>query len=174
MADTHYDVLIVGGGPAGLSAALCLGRACRRVAVFDDRRPRNAAAVTSHGFLSRDGSSVAEILDAARDQLQAYPSVESFAERIVDGRIGPGAVELRTETGRSFLARKVILASGLTDELPPVPGLRECWGRSVFSCPYCHAYEFRDRPLGVLANGPAAFAAAALMLAWSSDLVLLT
>jgi thioredoxin reductase len=165
-----YDVLIVGGGPAGLSAALMLGRARRRVAVVDAGEPRNARASAMHGFLSRDGMPPAQLLAVGRLEVAGY-GVDLISDRVVEVRPG---FEVRLAGGEVVEAGRVLVTSGLRDELPDVPGLAALWGTDVVACPYCHGYEVRDRPLGVLAGGPSAVAKAALIREWSADTVLFT
>jgi thioredoxin reductase len=162
---SSYDVVIVGGGAAGLSAALVLGRARRRVAVVDAGAPRNAPAAHMQGFLSRDGMPPLELLEAGREEVLGY-GVE-----IVDGavtRIDPGFVVHLTD-GRALTARRVLLTVGVTDDLPDIPGVRERWGRDLLHCPYCHGWEVRDQPLGVLGTHPTAVAHALLVRQWSDD-----
>lgn len=162
-----YDVLVVGGGAAGLSAALMLGRARRRVAVVDAGAPRNAPASHMHGFLSRDGLPPSELLELGRDELRGY-GVEFFEDRVT--RLGHGfTAELAT--GRELTARRVLVATGVHDELPDLPGLRESWGSDAVTCPYCHGYEVRDQPLGVLGTEQASVEHALLVRQWSPDVV---
>ncbi len=164
MTNRTYDVAIVGGGPAGLSAALVLGRARRRVVVVDAGTPRNAPAAHMQGFLSRDGTPPAELLRAARDEVRRY-GVELVEDRVMDAAAG---FELRLARGRTLEARKVLLATGAADELPDVPGARERWGRDLLHCPYCHGWEMRDQPVGVLASVEHAH----LLRQWTDDVIL--
>jgi thioredoxin reductase len=166
--NTHtYDVVVVGGGAAGLSAALVLGRARRRVAVVDGGAPRNAPASHMHGFLSRDGMPPAELLEVGRAEAAGY-GVELVSGRVVS--VEPGfAVDL--EGGETLQARRLLLATGATDELPAIPGLGERWGRDFLHCPYCHGWEVRDRPLGVLGAGAGSVEHAQLIREWSDDLI---
>lgn len=175
MTTNEYDVLVVGGGAAGLSGALVLARARRQVLVVDSGAPRNGPAAHMHGFLSRDGMPPAALLVAGRDEVAAYgghlraTTVESVSARPhVDGP----AFAATLGDGTSVLARRVLVTTGMRDELPAVPGLRERWARDVLHCPYCHGYEVRDRPLGVLWNGPATVPYAQIVRQWSSDVVL--
>jgi thioredoxin reductase len=164
-ASADYDVLVVGGGAAGLSAALVLGRARRRVAVVDAGEPRNAPAAHMHGFLSRDGMRPAELLRAGRAEAAVY-GVELVRDRVV--RIEPGfAVTLAS--GRSMAARRLLLATGVRDELPAISGVRERWGRDLLHCPYCHGWEVRDQPLGVLGTAAGSVQHAQLVRQWSDD-----
>jgi thioredoxin reductase len=166
--DETYDVVVVGGGAAGLSAALVLGRARRRVAVIDGGAPRNAPAEHMQGFLSRDGMPPSELLAAGRAEVLGY-GVE-----IVDGQVHalePGFT-VRLAGGRVLTARRLLVATGVGDELPDIAGVRERWGRDLLHCPYCHGWEVRDRPLGVLGTHPAAVQHAQLVRQWSDDVVL--
>jgi thioredoxin reductase len=166
MRSETYDVAIVGGGPAGLSAALVLGRAKRRVVVVDAGAPRNAPAAHMQGFLSRDGTSPAGLLQTARAEVRRY-GVEIIEDRVVDATAG---FALRLASGRTVKARRVLLATGAVDDLPDVVGARERWGRDLLHCPYCHGWEVRDRPIGVLGSVQHAH----LLRQWSDDVMLFT
>jgi thioredoxin reductase len=133
-AMSDYDVVVVGGGPAGLSAALVLARARRRVVVVDAGAPRNAPAAHMHGFLSRDGSSPRELLAAGRAEVAGYGG--SLLQDTVVG-LAPG-FHVRLAGGSALRARRIVVATGLRDELPDIPGVRERWGRDLLHCPYCH------------------------------------
>ncbi|MFD8936517.1 NAD(P)/FAD-dependent oxidoreductase [Streptomyces sp. NPDC059578] len=163
-----YDVVVVGGGAAGLSAALVLARARRRVAVVDAGEPRNAPAEHAHGFLTRDGTPPAELLALGRAEVAGY-GAELLRGRVE--HVEPGFV-VRLDGGAVLLARRVLVATGLRDELPELPGVREHWGTGVLHCPYCHGHEVRDQPLGVLGTGQGAVAQALLLRQWSPDVVL--
>lgn len=157
--DDRRDVVVIGGGPAGLSAALVLGRARRSVLVADGGQPRNACSPAMHGFLTRDGSTPEAFLEAARREVRGY-GIELMAEEVTavvpDDGGGPAeqepAFRVTLAGGRTVRARRVVAASGITDELPDIDGLAERWGRDVLHCPYCHGYEARDRPLAVIAG----------------------
>jgi thioredoxin reductase len=167
MESASYDVVVVGGGAAGLSGALVLGRARRRVAVIDAGTPRNAPAAHMHGFLSRDGMPPARLLAAAREEVRGY-GVEIIDDRVVEIASG---FTLRLDGGRTVTARRLLLASGAVDELPDIPGARERWGRDFLHCPYCHGWEIRDQPIGVLGTGPGSVDHAHLLRQWSNDVV---
>ena len=172
--DLRYDVVVVGGGSAGLSAALVLGRSRRRALVLDAGGPRNAPSSGVHGFFSRDGISPEELLKIGREQLEPYPSVEVRSVRATGASGENGDFEVILDDGAVVRARKLLLATGVVDELPDKPGFKEFWGRGVYHCPYCHGWEVRDRPLAVLNSGEGAAERAAFIRNWSRDLVLLT
>jgi len=167
MKEDAYDVVVVGGGAAGLSAALVLGRARRRVAVIDAGAPRNAPATHMHGFLSRDGMPPADLLAEGRDEVTGY-GVELVNDQVLG--IEPGFV-LRVAGGRTVTARRILMATGVGDELPDVPGVRQRWGKDLLHCPYCHGWEVRGQPLGVLGALPGSAQHALLVRQWSDDLV---
>jgi thioredoxin reductase len=167
MTENSYDVLVVGGGAAGLNAALMLGRARRRVVVVDGGSPRNAPAEHMHGFLSRDGLPPSELLKIGREELAGY-GVEILEDQV--SGLEPGFTA-RLASGRELTARRVLVATGVHDELPDIPGLRESWGTDAVTCPYCHGYEVRDQPLGVLGTEPASVEHALLVRQWSPDVV---
>ncbi len=167
MKEDAYDVVVVGGGAAGLSAALVLGRARRRVAVIDAGAPRNAPATHMHGFLSRDGMPPAGLLAEGRDEVTGY-GVELVNDQVLG--IEPGFV-VRVAGGRTVTARRILLATGVGDELPDVPGVRQRWGKDLLHCPYCHGWEVRDQPLGVLGALPGSAQHALLVRQWSGDVV---
>ncbi|WP_030664163.1 NAD(P)/FAD-dependent oxidoreductase [Streptomyces cellulosae] len=163
----NYEVVVVGGGAAGLSAALVLGRARRHTLVVDAGEPRNAPAAHMQGYLSRDGMSPAEFLAAGREEIARY-GVELVRDRAMDaGRDGDFAVALAS--GRTVRARRLVVATGLKDELPAVPGLAERFGRDVLHCPYCHGWEVRDQAFGVLATTAMSVHQALMVSQWSQD-----
>ena len=172
--DLRYDVVVVGGGSAGLSAALVLGRSRRRTLVLDAGEPRNAPSSGVHGFFSRDGIRPEELLKIGREQLEPYPSVEVRFSRATGTSGENGDFEVTLDDGAAVRAHKLLLATGVVDELPDKPGFEEFWGRGVYHCPYCHGWEIRDRPLAVLNSGEGAAERAAFIRNWSRDLVLLT
>lgn len=170
----ELECAIVGGGPAGLGAALVLGRARRRVAVFDAGKPRNAVARHTHGFLTRDGASPGELRQWAWQDIAGYNTVRHIRLEVVAVRRFGRGFELLTERGAVYYARKLLLATGLSEALPAVPGIGAYYGSSLFSCPYCDGWELRDRPLIVIAEGANAFSLARLVYQWSRDLLLCT
>jgi thioredoxin reductase len=171
-ADT-YHAIIVGGSWAGLAAAIQLGRARRRVLVVDAGKPRNRFAHSSHGFLGQDGRAPAEILDTFRAQVLAYPTVRFHAGEASNARQNDEAdFTVTLSSGEEHRTKRLILATGIVDELPTVPGIQERWGVTVLHCPYCHGYEVRDQPIGVLATSPLSVHQALLVRQWSDDVVL--
>ncbi|MFD1873667.1 NAD(P)/FAD-dependent oxidoreductase [Hymenobacter bucti] len=175
---TEYDVLIIGAGSAGLSAALILGRCCRRVLLADGGPTRNAPSGAVHSFFSRDGIRPAALLHLGREQLAPYPSVEVKELKITALTKLAHGFQATGQTGQghpaTIVARRVLLATGVTDILPPLPGFRELWGSSVLHCPYCHGYEVRDQPLAVYGQGKPVVGLALLMSRWSADVVVVT
>jgi thioredoxin reductase len=167
MVAVDSDVVVVGGGAAGLNAALVLGRARRRVAVVDSGTPRNAPAAHMHGFLSRDGMPPTDLLAAGRSEITRY-GVEFIADEVVSIETG---FFVRLAGGRVLTARRVLVATGVRDELPEIPGVRQRWGRDVLHCPYCHGWEVSDQQLGVLGTHPDAVQHALLVRQWSADVI---
>ena len=173
MTEGSFDVVVVGAGPAGLSAALNLARARRRVLVLDSNRPRNAATLKSHGYLSRDGVSPLELRKLGREELEAYP--EASYEKVAVSTI------VRSEDGfvvtagaKSYLTRTVLIATGLTEVMPVLPSLRTFYGTSVHSCMECDAYEYADRPIALIGETDDLAYRATLLSQWSSDLIVFT
>ena len=162
-----YDVVVVGGGAAGLSAALVLGRARRRVLVVDAGEPRNAPAEHMQGYLSRDGMPPHELLTAGRTEVAGY-GVEIVSGTVVGIEAG---FFVRLAAGRVLRSRRVLVTTGVTDRLPDVDGVRERWGRDLLHCPYCHGWEVRDSALGVLGSLPGSVQHALLVRQWSDDVV---
>lgn len=169
------DVIIVGAGPAGLSAALILGRCRRSVIVFDTGVPRNAASQALHGYLTRDGISPRELLRIGRAELAQYNTVAIRDAEVVsaecqrDARFG-----VTLASGERITSRKLLLATGVVDNLPEIDGFRECYGRSVFHCPYCDGWEVRDQPIAIYGQGERGVGLSLELTAWSRDLVLCT
>ncbi|GAB3643380.1 NAD(P)/FAD-dependent oxidoreductase [Spirosoma arcticum] len=169
-----HDAIIVGGSVAGLSAALVLGRSLRRVLVVDGGKPCNRQTPHSHSFMTRDGETPAQLTVIARQQALAYPTVSFMNGNVVTLTKNEVGFSLSTDQGESFRARKVLLATGVEDMMPPLPGFAECWGRSVLHCPYCHGYEVQHQPLGVLAHPDHVMMQVPLIRHWSKNLTLFT
>jgi thioredoxin reductase len=175
MSHEDYDVVVVGGSWAGLAAAMQLGRARRRVLVIDAGQPRNRFTRAAHGFLGQDGRSPAAILDTFRGQVLAYPTIRFHTGEATDAHASDdGAFVVRRSSGDPVRAQRLVLATGVRDELPSIPGLAERWGITVAHCPYCHGYEVGDRRLGALASDDQSMHYALLLRDWSSDVTLFT
>lgn len=168
------DVIVVGAGPAGLSAALVLARACRRVLVFDHGHPRNAAAAHLNGYLTRDGMPPAEFRAIARGELGKYENVRIIDVEVTAAACEGGRFHVTTGDGRRFSSKKLLLATGVADNVPDIPGLRELYGKSVFHCPYCDGYEVRDQPLAVYGSEERGSGLALELLGWSKDVVIVS
>lgn len=172
-SEHKYDVAIVGGGPAGLSAALILGRSVRKVVVFDFDSTRNAPSKTAHGVFTRDGTSNRKLLEIARCQLAPY-DVKIIEKEVKDIQREDKSFKIYSEEGPQVTSRKVIISTGVVDILPDIPGIEKYWGKTVVHCPYCHGWEFRNQPIAVLINRYTALNLASLINGWSDDLVLLS
>ena len=162
------DVIIVGGSYAGIAAGLILARARRPVTIIDSGLPRNRAASHSHGVLGQDGVSGAELLKNARQQLLDYPTVRWLQGEVVHAQSTADGVEVRTADGQVLAARKLLLATGIADQLPELPGLAERWGSTVLHCPYCHGYEVGGGAIGLLGGHPMSAAKATLFADWGN------
>jgi thioredoxin reductase len=167
-----YDVVIIGGGAAGLSAAVVLGRARRSVVVMDGGQPRNAPADGVHSFLTRDGVSPAELIRLGQDEARSYGAAILTAQVVTTERT-PDGFTVTLDDGSTRSARRLLIATGLVDELPDVPGLQERWGRDVLHCPYCHGWEVQDQAIGILGTGPMSVHQALLFRQWSDDVTLI-
>ena len=169
--DQHWDAIVVGAGSAGLSAALMLGRARRRVLVLDGGAPRNAVAAHMHGVLGHDGLPPLELVARGRDEIATYGG-EIRSARASGARLTSDGV-IVTVGDEELRARRMIVATGLSDELPPIPGIQQHWGRGVVVCPYCDGWEHRDERIAVLATSPGSVNYAQLLRQWSDDVVFL-
>jgi thioredoxin reductase len=172
--EVAYDVVVVGGGPAGLNAALVLGRCRRRVLVLDAGRPRNRWSHGVHNFLTRDGTPPGEFRRLAVAELAAYTTVQLRHGVVTDVTRQNGGFVVRDQDGGAWRCRKLLLATGVEDVLPEIDGFTECYGRSVFHCPYCDGWERCDQPTAVLARGARAAGLALELLGWTRDLVVCT
>ena len=173
MADV-YDVVIVGGGPAGLSGALVLGRSRRRVILCDVGQPRNQASRAVHCLLGHEGAPPTELLARGRRELERYTTVELHTDRVTKITPTGNQFAVACADGFTLTARKVLLTTGLTDEVPQIEGIEQLYGRSVHHCPYCDGFEHRDQPLAVYGAGDKGAGLALMMKQWSSDVVLCT
>lgn len=173
MKTKRYDVVIIGGSYAGLSAAMALGRSLRKVLVIDAGIPCNQQTPHSHNFILHDGDTLANISAQARKQVEAYNTVQFISDEAIEGKGKNGNFEVMTRSGQHFHAKKLLFATGLKDT-HSVKGFAECWGISVLHCPYCHGYEVRDQMLGVVANGDHAFHITKLIFNLSQKVTLYT
>ncbi len=169
-----FDVVIVGGSYAGLSSAMALGRSRRNVLIIDGGRPCNAQTPQAHNLIGHDGDAPFAIAKKAREQVLNYPTVKLVTGNVVNVTGENGKFSVATEEGDEYQASKILLATGVRDIPLPIPGFSECWGISVLHCPYCHGYEVRDMPLGIIANGDMGFDFAALIHHWSKEISLFT
>lgn len=175
MATNHtFDVIIIGGSYAGLSAAMALGRALRPTLVIDSGKPCNRTTPHSHNFLTQDGNTPAQISSIAKEQVQQYQHISFYEGLATTAEKTPTGFSVATAQGERFAARKLIFATGVKDLLPTIKGFADCWGKSVIHCPYCHGYEVKHKPTGILANGDVAFHYAQLIRNWTDKLTIFT
>lgn len=173
-SENSFDVIIVGGSYAGLSAAMSLGRALRKVLVIDSGNPCNLQTPYSHNFLTQDGQPPAQIAALARAQVAQYDTVKLHQGLALSGSKTDRGFEIGTQSGELFIGRKLIFATGLKDIMPGIKGFSDCWGISILHCPYCHGYEVRGEKTGIFANGDVAFHFAQLISNWTSELSIFT
>ena len=169
-----FDVAIIGGSYAGLSAAMTLGRARRNVVIIDSGKPCNRQTPHSHNLITHDGRTPAEISALAREQVLAYPTVRIRTGLVTHVHGSDGAFTVTTDDGRTLQAKKLIFSTGIRDLMPEIPGFAECWGISAIHCPYCHGYEYSDARTGVLMNGEMALEYVKMIRNWTADLTLYT
>ncbi|WP_050180474.1 NAD(P)/FAD-dependent oxidoreductase [Domibacillus robiginosus] len=168
------DCVIIGGGPAGLNAALIMGRAGRQTILFDEDKPRNRVTQESHGFITQDGIKPSEFKKRARTDVGKYPSVSIKEERVETVEQTGRVFRIQTKGGAEYVAKKVLLATGLQDILPEIPGIQNVYGTSVFSCPFCDGWEMRGQALAVIAENERAFHMGKLLSNWSRDVMVFT
>lgn len=169
-----YDVIIVGGGPAGLSAALVLGRSLRQVIVIDEGKPRNRVTAASHGFLTRDGIAPQQLRAKALQELRTYPNVQIVHDTVQAVQLQEQRFIARTANEQYYISKRMIFATGVRDQLPAIPGLADVYGRSIFPCPYCDGWERRHEPLAVIGSGEHLFSFIRTIAHWSRDLIVFT
>ncbi|NML70454.1 NAD(P)/FAD-dependent oxidoreductase [Chryseobacterium sp. RP-3-3] len=170
----NYDVIIIGGSYAGLSAAMSLGRSLRNTLIIDSGKSCNRQTPHSHNFITHDGKTPKEISDLARDQVAAYDTVKFHQGSVIKLRKTEEGFETETSAGEKFRAKRLILASGVKDIRPGIPGFSECWGISVLHCPYCHGYEVKNEVTGILSDGDMAYDFSKLVYNLTKDLFLVT
>ncbi|MBO6201758.1 MAG: NAD(P)/FAD-dependent oxidoreductase [Chryseobacterium sp.] len=170
----QFDVIIVGGSYAGLSAAMSLGRSLRKVLIIDSGKPCNEQTPHSHNFLTQDGKTPKEISTIAKEQVEKYSTIEFYEGFATSGIKTENGFEITTENGDKFESKKLIFATGIIDEIPNIKGFKECWGISLIHCPYCHGYEFQNKKTGIIANGDRGFHIASLVNNLTKDLTIFT
>ncbi|KEO75593.1 NAD(P)/FAD-dependent oxidoreductase [Anditalea andensis] len=170
----HFDVIIIGGSYAGLSAGMSLGRALRNVLIIDSGKPCNLQTPHSHNFITQDGKTPKEISTLAKQQVGKYDTVRFYNGLATAGTKTASGFQITTDTKNIFTAKKLIFATGIKDIMPDIAGFAACWGISVIHCPYCHGYEVKHEKTGILANGNVAFHYAQLIRNWTNDLTIFT
>lgn len=169
-----FDVIIIGGSYAGLSAAMALGRSLRKVLIIDSGLPCNRQTPHSHNFITQDGEKPSVIAEKAKEQVLNYDTVVFHKALAVEGKQTETGFAITTQTGEEFEAKKLIFATGIKDIMPEIKGFSECWGMSVIHCPYCHGYEFRNQKTGIMANGEKAFHLASLVNNLTDNITIMT
>lgn len=171
---TPFEVIIIGGSYAGLSAAMTLGRALRKVLIIDSGNPCNSQTPHSHNFLTNDGEKPQDLAARAKAQVLQYRTIQFLQGKAVKAQKTDGFFEIKTENGQVFKAEKLLFATGLTDIMPEIPGFATCWGISILHCPYCHGYEVKGKKTGIFGNGEIAFEKAKMVSHWTGDLTIFT
>lgn len=174
MKNQSFDIIIIGGSYSGLSAAMALGRARRKVLIIDSGKPCNQQTPHSHNFITHDGSTPAQIASLAKKQTLAYKTIEWHNGLALFGQKTKNGYEIKTESGELFYAKKLLFATGVKDIMPNIDGFAACWGISVIHCPYCHGYEYSEQKTGILANGDMGFEMCKLISNWTKELSLFT
>ncbi len=174
MNETEYEVIIIGGSYSGLSAAMALGRSLRKTLVIDNGKPCNEQTPHSHNFLTQDGKSPKEIAENARKQVSEYETVHFHQGKAVETKKSETGFEAITEKGEKFYSKKLIIATGITDEIPNIKGFKESWGISLIHCPYCHGYEYKGKKTAIIANGDKALHISSLVKNLTENVTLIT
>src|SRR5690606_17865245 len=169
-----FEVIIIGGSYAGLSAAMALGRSLRTVLIVDSGLPCNRQTPHSHNFLTQDGKTPMEISKLAKQQVKKYETVQFYNGLAISGTKTTNGFEIVTDTNDKFAAKKLIFATGVRDIMPDIKGFTECWGISIIHCPYCHGYEYREKNTAIIANGAKAFHMASLINNLTNNITILT
>ncbi|MFL9830196.1 NAD(P)/FAD-dependent oxidoreductase [Flavobacterium sp. ST-87] len=173
-AQTHFEVIIIGGSFSGLSAAMALGRSLRQVLVIDSGHPCNSSTPHSHNFITQDGEKPAVILAKAKEQVVFYKTVQFYNDLATAAQKSNDGFKITTKSGKTFSSKKILFATGVRDLLPDTDGFANCWGISILHCPYCHGYEVKNEKTAIVANGETAFEYAKLISNWTKDLKLCT
>ncbi|MGM8360976.1 NAD(P)/FAD-dependent oxidoreductase [Flavobacterium sp. ARAG 55.4] len=173
-AQTHFEVIIIGGSFSGLSAAMALGRSLRQVLVIDSGHPCNSSTPHSHNFITQDGEKPAVILAKAKEQVAFYKTVQFYNDLATAAQKNNDGFKITTKSGKTFSSKKILFATGVRDLLPDTDGFANCWGISILHCPYCHGYEVKNEKTAIVANGETAFEYAKLISNWTKDLKLCT
>jgi len=174
MNEVQYEVIIIGGSYSGLSAAMALGRSLRKTLVIDSGKPCNEQTPHSHNFLTQDGKTPKEIASLAKKQVIEYETVSFFHGEAINCEKTENNFKIYTENGETFSSKKIIIATGITDEIPNIEGFAECWGISLIHCPYCHGYEYKGKKTGIIANGDKAVHIASLVKNLTEDVTIIT
>ena len=174
MENKNFDVIIIGGSYSGLSAGMSLGRSLRNVLIIDNGKPCNRQTPHSHNFVTHDGKTPAEIAKLAKEDVRKYDTVQFYNGTVVKTTKKADGFEIETTSGEKFNTKKLILASGVKDLIPDIPGFAECWGISVIHCPYCHGYEVKNEITGILSNGDMAYEFSKLIFNLTKNLTLFT
>ena len=172
MKNKHFEVIIIGGSYAGLSAGMSLGRASRETLIIDNGKPCNRYTPHSHNFLTQDGETPQKIAQIGKEQVLKYPSITFQQGKVTDVIKNENGFTVVTESEDSFTAKKVIFALGIKDILPEIENIMDCWGKTIIHCPYCHGYEFKGEKTAIIANGEAAYHYAVLLKQWTNDLTI--
>ncbi|MGD1912165.1 MAG: NAD(P)/FAD-dependent oxidoreductase [Rivularia sp. (in: cyanobacteria)] len=170
----YYDVIVVGGGFAGVSAAMQIARARRKVLIIDEAKPRNRFAIAAHGLYGLDGKTIPQLREIAQMQLANYPSLQWINAGAIDATKEDKNFTVKDSNGKTYQSKRLILATGVKDILPDIPGIAEKWGKTVLHCPYCHGYEVREKRLGIIATSEASLHQAMILPDWGDDIVLFT
>lgn len=174
MQSKNFDVIIIGGSYSGLSAGMALGRSMREVLIIDHEKPCNRQTPHSHNFITHDGKTPKEIRELARKDVEKYKTIQFYDGEVISLEKNENTARIKMSSGEEFFAKKLILASGIKDVMPDIPGFAECWGISVIHCPYCHGYEVRNEITGILADGDLAFEFSKLVFNMTKELTLFT
>ncbi|OBW42683.1 Alkyl hydroperoxide reductase subunit F [Chryseobacterium sp. MOF25P] len=174
MNETEYEVIIIGGSYSGLSAAMALGRSLRKTLVIDSGKPCNEKTPHSHNFLTQDGKSPKEIAESAQKQVSEYETVHLHKGKAIDAKKTENSFEITTEKGEKFHSKKLIIATGIVDEIPDLKGFKESWGISLIHCPYCHGYEYKGKKTAIIANGDKAVHISSLVKNLTGNVTLIT